>query len=99
MSHIGVMWKTVSEDCNLACDYCYYSTCGGTPGNQIRKIVFEEVVALQAKYAPPNIVISNALQTNGTLIHERWAAFFKRYHFLIGVSIAASSSHKAARPA
>lgn len=28
---IGVLWKTVSEDCNLACDYCYYSTCGGSP--------------------------------------------------------------------
>jgi uncharacterized protein len=31
--------------------------------------------------------ISNALQTNGTLINERWAAFFKRFHFLIGVSL------------
>jgi uncharacterized protein len=36
--HIGVMWKTVSEDCNLACDYCYYSTCGGKPGRQVGRI-------------------------------------------------------------
>jgi uncharacterized protein len=36
--NIGVMWKTVSEDCNLACNYCYYSTCGGKPGNKIKKI-------------------------------------------------------------
>jgi len=121
-SNISVMWKTVSEDCNLACDYCYYSTCGGKPGRQINKIdssllerfikeymalsngvasfawqggepllagldFFENVVALQAKYAPPNTMISNALQTNGTLIHDRWAAFFKRYRFLIGVSL------------
>lgn len=28
----GVMWKTVSESCNLACDYCYYSRCNGRPG-------------------------------------------------------------------
>lgn len=119
---IGVMWKTVSEDCNLACDYCYYSTCGGKPGPGIRKIApetldkfireymsmspgvasfawqggepllagldfFETVVALQARYAPPHTIISNALQTNGTLIHDRWAAFFKQYHFLIGVSL------------
>lgn len=27
----GVMWKTVSEACNLACDYCYYSRCKGRP--------------------------------------------------------------------
>lgn len=26
------MWKTVSEACNLACDYCYYSRCKGQPG-------------------------------------------------------------------
>jgi uncharacterized protein len=119
---IGVMWKTVSEDCNLACDYCYYSTCKGKPQHKIRKIdsallekfikeymamsrgvvsfawqggepllagldFFERVVALQAKYAPPNTSISNALQTNGTLINERWAAFFRKYHFLIGVSV------------
>ncbi|SEO89708.1 uncharacterized protein SAMN04488134_11622 [Amphibacillus marinus] len=28
----SVMWKTVSEACNLACDYCYYSTCAGRAG-------------------------------------------------------------------
>lgn len=35
---VGVMWKTVSEDCNLACDYCYYSTCAGKPGPKINRI-------------------------------------------------------------
>lgn len=28
----GVMIKTVSEACNLSCDYCYYSRCQGKPG-------------------------------------------------------------------
>jgi uncharacterized protein len=32
------MWKTVSEDCNLGCDYCYYSTCKGKPGPKINRI-------------------------------------------------------------
>lgn len=31
-TNISVMWKTVSEACNLACNYCYYSRCGGRPG-------------------------------------------------------------------
>ncbi len=118
---ISVMWKTVSEACNLACDYCYYSHCGGQP-KEIRRIesrvlesfirdymnlsvgsasfawqggepllaglpFFEEVVALQAQYAPPGTSIGNAVQTNGTLITEEWARFFKQYNFLVGVSI------------
>lgn len=121
-SHIGVMWKTVSEDCNLACDYCYYSTCGGKPGQKIKRIddnilekfikeymakskgsasfawqggepllaghdFFEKVVTLQSQYAPPHTMISNALQTNATLLNEKWASFLKKYNFLIGVSL------------
>lgn len=121
-SHIGVMWKTVSEDCNLACDYCYYSTCGGKPDAKIRRIdsailekfikeymakahgtasfawqggepllagydFFEQLVALQAFYAPPHTAISNALQSNGTLVNDKWAAFFKQYKFLLGISL------------
>ena len=31
--------------------------------------------------------IHYALQTNGTLLDEEWAALFQRYHFLIGVSL------------
>jgi len=44
--HIGVMWKTVSEACNLACDYCYYSSCGGQPGKieKIDSIMLEKFV-------------------------------------------------------
>ncbi|MGM0904178.1 MAG: anaerobic sulfatase maturase [Bacillota bacterium] len=117
----SVMWKTVSEACNLACGYCYYSRCNGRPENierieddvlekfireymAIKKGVvpfawqggepllagidfFKKVVQHQASYAPDNTIISNAIQTNGTLINEQWAQFFKRYNFLVGVSL------------
>ncbi|MEH7254217.1 anaerobic sulfatase maturase [Neobacillus niacini] len=33
----SVLIKTVSEACNLACDYCYYSSCNGIP-NPINKV-------------------------------------------------------------
>ncbi|PTX64954.1 uncharacterized protein C8P63_101176 [Melghirimyces profundicolus] len=119
--NIGVMWKTVSEACNLACDYCYYSRCGGKPGkidriddevlekfikeymaltNGVAKFAwqggepllagldfFEKVVQYQAKYASPHTMINNSLQTNGTLIDDEWARFFKKYNFLVGVSL------------
>lgn len=48
---------------------------------------FRAAVALQRKYARPGITISNALQTNGTLIDDAWAAFFAEHGFLVGVSI------------
>ena len=117
----GIMWKTVSEDCNLACDYCYYSRVLGKPA-QVRRPTdvvlekvlreylatcgatasiawqggepllaglpfFRRVVALEAEYAHPPMTISNAVQTNGVLINERWAQFFREYRFLVGVSL------------
>jgi uncharacterized protein len=43
---IAVMWKTVSEACNLACDYCYYSGCGGQPGkiDKIDSVILEKLI-------------------------------------------------------
>lgn len=48
---------------------------------------FEKVVRLQKKYAPQNARISNAVQTNGTLITPELAHFFSTYNFLLGVSL------------
>jgi uncharacterized protein len=48
---------------------------------------FEEAVEMQKKYSGPGQRITNAFQTNATLIDERWASFFRENKFLIGVSI------------
>lgn len=47
---------------------------------------FEKVVALQKKYGHGKHV-SNSLQTNGTLIDEDMAKFFKKHNFLLGISL------------
>lgn len=47
---------------------------------------FERVVALQARYAN-GMRVENALQTNGVLIDDRWAAFLAEQDFLVGLSI------------
>jgi uncharacterized protein len=47
---------------------------------------FRKVVALQAKYANGKR-IQNAFQTNGVLLDQEWARFFKETEFLVGISI------------
>ena len=47
---------------------------------------FRKAVELQKKYANGK-TITNALQTNGTLIDDEWCEFFKENNFLIGISI------------
>lgn len=48
---------------------------------------FRRVVDLQKKYGRPGCLVSNGLQTNGTLIDDEMAALFSEYEFLVGVSI------------
>jgi uncharacterized protein len=47
---------------------------------------FRRVVELQTRYADRRRV-TNALQTNGVLIDDRWAEFLAEHRFLVGVSI------------
>ncbi|MEI6516708.1 MAG: anaerobic sulfatase maturase [bacterium] len=48
---------------------------------------FKRVVELEQKYARPNQIIQNDLQTNGTLLDEEWCRFLKEHRFLVGLSI------------
>ena len=48
---------------------------------------FRKAVELQDKYRPSGMTIRNSLQTNGTIINDEWATFFKQNNFLIGISI------------
>jgi len=48
---------------------------------------FKEAIRLQKTYSPQGMVINNSLQTNGTLITDEMAIFFRENNFLIGISI------------
>jgi uncharacterized protein len=48
---------------------------------------FKKAVEFQKKYGRPGAVVTNGLQTNGTLITDDMAAFFAEFKFLLGVSL------------
>ncbi|MBO8454893.1 MAG: anaerobic sulfatase-maturation protein [Bacteroidetes bacterium] len=47
---------------------------------------YRKAVALEQKYAGDK-TIRNTIQTNGTLIDQNWASFFRDNGFLVGISI------------
>jgi uncharacterized protein len=48
---------------------------------------FRRTMALVEKYRRPGMRFLHTMQTNGTLLDDEWAAFFKEHGFLIGISI------------
>ncbi len=66
-------------------DEVVFSWQGGEP-TLLGLDFFHKVVELQAQYKKPSQSIENDLQTNGTLIDAGWAAFLKKYNFLVGLS-------------
>lgn len=48
---------------------------------------YKRALALQRRYAPPGVRISNSLQTNGTLLNDAWCRLFRQHHFILGVSL------------
>jgi uncharacterized protein len=64
----------------------WFSWQGGEP-TLIGLEFFRRAVALQQRYAPAGKLVRNALQTNGTLLNQEWAAFLKAHDFLVGLSI------------
>lgn len=47
---------------------------------------YQKVVDLQSKYARGRM-IQNTIQTNGTMLDDKWCRFFRDYGWLVGVSI------------
>ncbi len=48
---------------------------------------FQRAVALAEQHRRPDQQVLHTIQTNGTLIDDAWAAFFKEHNFLVGLSV------------
>jgi uncharacterized protein len=48
---------------------------------------FQKIAALQRKHRPPDRRIANGIQTNGTLLDDRWCRFLAAEGFAVGISL------------
>jgi uncharacterized protein len=65
---------------------CEFGWQGGEP-TLAGMDFFQRAVELQREHANENHTISNALQTNGTLLDDRWCEFLAANNFLVGLSL------------
>ncbi len=48
---------------------------------------FKKATSLQEKHGRAGMLVSNGLQTNGTLLDDEWCAHLAKYNFLVGISV------------
>lgn len=48
---------------------------------------FKKVLKFQSKYKPVGSTIINGIQTNGTLLNDKWCRFLSAEKFVVGISI------------
>lgn len=86
MLSLQKMERVIRAGMEYADHSCSFAFQGGEP-TLAGLDFYRGVVELQKKYARPGVEIHNAIQTNGMLIDEEWAAFLAENRFLVGLSL------------
>lgn len=66
-------------------DEVIFAWQGGEP-TLMGRAFYQRAIELQHRYADGRSIV-NTFQTNGILINEEWAEFFKKNDFLVGISV------------
>ena len=77
-----VIQKTLS----YATDSCHFLFQGGEP-TLVGLKFYKKVIEFQHQYNVHQLTITNSIQTNGVLMDQSWAQFFKKNEFLVGLSL------------
>ena len=86
MMSYETMRKMIEYAFKVESDHLVIAFQGGEP--TLRGLqFFKDLVDTVKELAPPNIKINYALQTNGTLLNDKWCEFFRENNFLIGLSL------------
>jgi len=80
-----VLDKLVDSYVRLRFDISSFAWQGGEP-TLMGLDFYKKAVELQQQYGSDGQVVTNALQTNGILLDERWCKFLAEYKFLVGIS-------------
>lgn len=123
MNNLNLLIKPSSGNCNINCNYCFYSDVtdnritknyGYMTKEIAEKLIFEAFntdvktinFAFQGgeptligidffksfhnfvnKLNTKNTIVNFSIQTNGILINKKWIELFKKYNYLVGVSL------------
>jgi uncharacterized protein len=72
--------------------YCGFAFQGGEPALAGLEF-FKKLIELENKHNVNSVQIAHAIQTNGLLLDDAWAEFFRENNFLVGLSIDASKQN------
>ena len=77
------MVKKVFDDVEYSANFAFQGGEPTTAGVEY----FEKFHKLIEKYNTKNIIVNFAIQTNGTLLNKKWLELFKKYNYLVGLSL------------
>lgn len=94
---LDTLEKVVRQALDEAESFVSFGFQGGEP--MLAGLPFyQALIEFEKKYNPGHVEIANSIQTNGSLIDDKWAEFFAENGFLVGLSIDGGKSvHDMAR--